>query len=62
MALAAYLGLRLLGEKRRAIAELGELMAVGGFLHQRMAIDACNPPARMGARLPIGLTAALVAA
>ena len=52
--------LRLLGKKWGSVAYLGELMAVGGLFHERVAIHARHSPARMGARLPVGLNAPLM--
>ena len=60
MALTAYLGLRALVKKRRLVGDLGELVTIGGFFHQSMAVDAGNAPARMLACLPVGLHAPLM--
>ena len=62
MTLAAHFRLRSLIRERRPIVDLGELVAVGGFLHQSVAVDASHAAARMRACRPIGLDAALMAA
>ena len=62
MALATDFGLSALVEKGSLIADLGELVPVGGFLHQGVAIDASDATARMRACLPIGLNTALMTA
>ena len=62
MALTTDLGLGSALEKRSFIRQFGELVFVGGFLHQGMAVDAGNPAARMGTCFPVGLNAPLVAA
>ncbi len=47
MALSAYFGLRPLAEKWRPVINLGELEAVGGFLHERVTVYAGDASARM---------------
>ena len=61
VALAANLNLGSINEERRYIGQLCHLLPAG-FLHQRMAVHARESPARMRARLPVGLDAALVTA
>ncbi len=61
MARAAKLILRALVGEDSLVADLGELEAVGGLLHERVTIHASDPAAGMGAGFPIGLHAALVA-
>ncbi len=56
--LATDFGLSALVEKGSLISDLGELVAVGGFLHQSVAVDASYAAARMRACLPIGLNTA----
>lgn len=53
--------LRALGEKRCVLSDFGQLIAIRCFLHDRVAIDATNSPARMRARIPVSLNSALVA-
>ena len=61
MALTANLNLGSIDEERRHIGQLRHLLPAG-FLHQRMAVHASKPSARMRARLPVGLDAALMTA
>lgn len=60
MTLAANFGFRSADKKRRDLGKFGQLLAAGLF-HQSMAVNARNSPARVGARLPIGLDATLMA-
>jgi len=62
MALAADFGLRSLVEERRLISDLGELEAIRGFLHHRVAVDASYAAARVRACVPVGLHTAPMAA
>jgi hypothetical protein len=62
MTLATDFGLSALVEKGSLISDLGELVPVGGFLHQSVAVDASDAAARMRACLPIGLNTALMTA
>src|SRR4030095_12599217 len=62
MALTAYFRLRSFVKERRPIIDLGELVPVGSFLHQSVAIDTRQTAACMRACLPIGLTTALMTA
>ena len=62
MARATEFVLRLLGKKWSSVAYLGELMAVGGLFHERVAIHAHDAPARMRARFPVGLKSPLMTA
>jgi len=62
MALAADFGLGALVKKRGLVADLGKLIAVTGLFHDRVTIDAGDAAAGVGARLPVGLHASLVAA
>ena len=59
--LTANFRLGTLGKKRRVLTDFGQLITIGGFLHDRMASDATHPAARVRARIPIGLHSALVA-
>ena len=59
--LTADLYLRPLVEKWISVTDLGQLEAVGGLLHDRVAVGANNSPASMGARLPVGLNSLLMA-
>jgi hypothetical protein len=61
VALAANLGFRPLVKERRFLARFYELILVGRFFHHLMAGDTSQPAARVGARFPIGLDAALMA-
>ena len=49
-------------EERSLVSDLGELEAVGSLFHDSMAIDAGDAAARMGAPLPVSLSAAPMAA
>lgn len=60
MTLTAYFRLRSFVKERRLVSDLGELVPVGGFLHQRVAVDAGDPTACVRARLPIGLNPSLM--
>lgn len=62
MTLTAHLGLRSFIEEGGSIVDFGELVAVGGFLHQSVAVDASDAAAGMRAGGPIGLNAALMTA
>jgi hypothetical protein len=62
MALAADFSLRPLAKKRRAVIELGELVTVSGFFHERVAINATHAPSSMRARFPVGLNSTLMTA
>jgi len=61
MALPAYFRLRSFVEERRFVADFGKLIAVTGLFHYRVAVDAGDAAARVRARFPVGLRAALVA-
>lgn len=61
MALAANLGLGALVREDCFVAGLGELEAVGGFLHDGVTVHAGEAAAGMRARLPVGLHAPLMA-
>jgi len=61
MALAADLYLRSLVKKGRLVVDLGELEAVGGFLHDRVAVGANNSTSGMRACFPVGLHSLLMA-
>jgi hypothetical protein len=61
MALPADLGLRALREERCMLSYLRKLVAIGGFLHQRVAIDAGHPAPRVRTRFPVSLHTSLVA-
>jgi len=60
MTLTTNFGLGALGEKRRVLPDFRKLIAIGGFLHDRVAIDTANAAARVRARIPVSLDAALV--
>jgi len=62
MTLTAHLRLRSLIEERRPVVDLGELVAVRGFLHQRVTVDASHAAVGMRAHLPVRLHTALMAA
>lgn len=47
-------------KERRLVSDLGQLIAVGGFLHQCVAIDAGDAPACVRARFPVGLKSPLM--
>jgi hypothetical protein len=47
-------------EKWRLFTDLNELIPIGCFLHHGMAIDTANAAARVRARVPVSLDAALV--
>ena len=47
-------------EKWRLFTDLNELIPIGCFLHHGMAIDSANAAARVRARVPVSLDAALV--
>jgi hypothetical protein len=59
--LTAYLGLSSLIEKNGFISDLGELVLVARLFHYRMAVNASDPTARVGACFPVSLDAALMA-
>jgi len=59
--LGTDLRLGLFVEEGSLISEFGKLEAVGGLLHDRVAVYACDPAARMGTRLPVGLNSFLMA-
>ena len=61
VALGTHLYLRSLVKEGGLVADLGKLKAVGGLLHDRVAVGANNSPASMGARLPVGLNSLLMA-
>lgn len=61
MALGANLSFGSLGKERSGLTGFGKLMLIARLFHDRMAVDAGKTAARMSARLPIGLDAALVA-
>ena len=61
MALTADFRLRTLVKERRMVADLRELVTVGGFFHQRVTADAGHAAARVRTRLPIGLNSPLMA-
>ena len=61
MAFAADLYLRSLVKKGRLVVDLGELEAVGGFLHDRVAVGANNSTSGMRACFPVGLHSLLMA-
>ena len=61
MALTANFRLRALVKKRRVVVDLGKLITVGGFFHQRVTADAGHAAARVRTRLPIGLNSPLMA-
>ena len=48
-------------KERRLVTDLGQLEAVAGLFHQRVAVDASYAPACMRTGFPIGLYAALMA-
>ena len=50
-----------LGEKRRVLSDLGQLIAIRNFLHDRVASNATYTAARMCARIPVSLNSALMA-
>ena len=60
MTLTADLGLPPLVEERSLFSDLGELVTVSGSFHESVTVDAGETAARMRARLPVGLHAALV--
>ena len=60
MALAADFRLGALVKERGPVVNLGELISVGGFLHDGMAGNAPHSPSRVRASFPIGLYAALM--
>jgi len=60
MTLAADFGLSALVKEGSLIADLSKLEAIGGLLHNHVAVHASDPAARVGARLPIGLKSPLV--
>lgn len=60
MTLITNFGLGALGEKWRVLPDFRELIAIGGFLHDRVAIDTANATARVRARIPVSLDTALV--
>jgi hypothetical protein len=60
MTLAANFRLGAFGEKWRVLSDFGELEAIGGFLHDRVAINATDTPARVRARIPIRLDSTLM--
>lgn len=62
MALAADFSLCPLAKKRRALVDLGELVTVSGFFHERVAINATHATPRVRARFPVGLNSALMTA
>ena len=62
MALAADFRLRLGIGERSVVVDLGQLITVGGLLHQGVTVNATHAATRMRAGFPIGLHAALVAA
>ena len=59
--LTANFSLRALGEKWRVLSNFGQLITIGCFLHDRVAIDTTDSSARMRARIPISLNSTLVA-
>lgn len=61
MALPANFDLRAIDAEWRYLGQFRELLAAG-FLHQRVTVDASQTAVRVGARLPVRLDAALVAA
>jgi len=61
VALAADLNLSSLVEKDSFVVDLGQLEAVGGLLHDRVAVGANNSTTGMGACLPVGLNSLLMA-
>jgi len=61
MAGAAKFSLRPLVEERGIFIDLGQLIAVSGFFHDGVTVDAGDTPARVRAGIPISLNAALVA-
>ena len=60
MTLTADFRLRALVKERGLVANLGELISVGGFLHDGVAVYATHAAPRMRARFPIGLYTALM--
>jgi hypothetical protein len=60
MTLAADFRLRALAKERGPVTNLGELISVGGFLHDGVAVNATHAAPRMRARFPIGLHTALM--
>ena len=61
MTLTADFDLRPVDKERSLIGEFGELFAAG-FFHERVAIDTGDAAARVRARFPVSLHAALMAA
>jgi len=61
VALQANFRFRLFGEENRFVGQFRELIFVARLLHESVAIDAGDAAARVRARIPIGLNAALVA-
>jgi hypothetical protein len=59
--LAANFRLGSLIEERRLVTNLCELKPIGGFFHDRVAIDARHAAASVWTGFPISLNAALVA-
>src|SRR6266540_4063620 len=60
--LAADFGLRSLIKERRPIVDLGELVPVGGFLHDGVAINASDATARVRTGFPVSLHSPLMTA
>jgi hypothetical protein len=59
--LPAHFSLGSFVEERRFVSDFRQLIAVGGFLHQGMAVYAGYPSARMRTCFPVGLNSALMA-
>ena len=61
MTLAANFGLGPFVEERGSVSDLGQLVTVGELLHDGVAVDAGDSPARVRTRFPIGLNSSLMA-
>src|SRR6266508_1613346 len=62
MTLAAYFRLRSFVKERRLISDLGELIPIGGFLHDGVAINASDATPRVRTGFPVSLHSPLMTA